>query len=435
MLMTLSGNVLFIGFLYWEKVYGRSITQSMRYRAMTATLLAYAVPWKWLNGVYGRILGFFWREETITDERGLFGMADIRTGKAIFRTEEYRVLMLLTGIWFAVAVSLVMFKAVRHVKRCNALRGLAIPCPDERLEGIVGRLRKELGCRHSPAVVWTRVDNETITLGILKPVIYLQKEYTENELYLILKHEMIHIVRMDLLIKLLQEFVSCVHWFNPLVHLLVHEIQFVCEASCDERAAEGGGEGEGVEAYADLLDKNKKSKKLKVAIGRGFEDSDKEMDKRIQLVRRARKVSYRERIAPTGAFLLLVFVSSLTALAYPKVRHIEDTVMEYAENFASGGNCLLYQYEKEGYDIFAGALVYEEQFIDQEGKNYPIASGSAGTVCTSHDLVQGYYKKHIRADGGCVVETYGGAKCRNCGTVEIGNLCLTTEQEFCAHRR
>ena len=170
--------------------------------------------------------------------KGLVDVAAIETKEIAYQTEKYQLLMLIVVIWFAMAVLFLVIRSVRYLRKRHGLHMLAIKCEDENLEETLECLRKAIRYRRRPEVLWSREDNETFTLGAFKPVIFLQKKYAEGELYWILKHEMIHIVRNDLLVKLLLEFVCCLHWFNPLIYLLEYKLKYLCETSCDERVLE-----------------------------------------------------------------------------------------------------------------------------------------------------------------------------------------------------
>ncbi len=75
-----------------------------------------------------------------------------------------------------------------------------------------------------------------ISIGILKPVILLPDEsYTNKEIYFILKHELIHILRRDSLIKLIQIIVLALNWYNPICYVMTRYLEEWCEASCDEQ--------------------------------------------------------------------------------------------------------------------------------------------------------------------------------------------------------
>ena len=91
---------------------------------------------------------------------------------------------------------------------------------------------------------------------------------------------MMHIVSLDLWMKLLAEFICCLHWFNPLVYFLEHKVNYLSETSCDEKVIRGCTDEE-CERYINLLDKNKGDNKLKFPFGNTFRGSGVEVEKRI----------------------------------------------------------------------------------------------------------------------------------------------------------
>lgn len=78
-------------------------------------------------------------------------------------------------------------------------------------------------------------------IGFRMPVLVLPKEkYTSEELYFILKHELIHLKRRDVYKKLLFVIANGVHWFNPLIWLMLRNALMDMELSCDEIVVQGG---------------------------------------------------------------------------------------------------------------------------------------------------------------------------------------------------
>lgn len=71
--------------------------------------------------------------------------------------------------------------------------------------------------------------------GLIRPKIYLPLDLNENEKRYILKHEEIHIKRLDHISKFLAFAISSIHWFNPLVWLAYYFLGLDMELSCDER--------------------------------------------------------------------------------------------------------------------------------------------------------------------------------------------------------
>lgn len=56
----------------------------------------------------------------------------------------------------------------------------------------------------------------------------------KNDFQYIFLHELTHYKRWDMFYKWLMQIALCLHWFNPLVHLMSREITKACEFSCDE---------------------------------------------------------------------------------------------------------------------------------------------------------------------------------------------------------
>ena len=86
-----------------------------------------------------------------------------------------------------------------------------------------------------PKLYYNQLATTPMILGVFRPMIILpDKDYTPQQLYAILSHELTHLRRKDVFIKWLTLFATALHWFNPLVWLVRREIDRSCELSCDE---------------------------------------------------------------------------------------------------------------------------------------------------------------------------------------------------------
>lgn len=431
-LMTFAGSALFIGYLCWKKILGKSMTQCMKYRALMMVMLAYVIPWEWLEGTYRYIIGFFWLGKVDARVNGLVNIADIEAKDIAYQTKDYWLLTIVMSVWFAIAVLILIIRVAKSWRKSHALHVLAITCEDKNLEQTLKCLRETIQYRHRPEIVWTRVDNETFTTGAIKPVIFLQKKYAEGDLYWILKHEIAHIVRLDLWVKLLLEFVCCLHWFNPLIYLLEREMRYLSETSCDEIVIKDCAEEE-CQAYINLLNRNKGNNRLKNPFN-GISQGDDEIDRRITLMKNRKSIRGGEKAIAISAFVFLIFLDSLTALAYPKVNHIKNAVTEAAEDAVDGGNFWIYDYAEGGYDKSQEVILYDEQFVDENGEIYPADTATEQETCPEHKTVSGIVQIHEKnSEGGCTLETYEGTRCTECGTVWKGELLHRTTKIPCIH--
>ena len=100
-------------------------------------------------------------------------------------------------------------------------------------------------CPQERLALWCNPTVPTpMLVGFLRPVILLPRlsyvdQGREEELRCILRHELTHYRRQDILYKWAVAAVTSLHWFNPLMILIRREIARACELACDEGAVKG----------------------------------------------------------------------------------------------------------------------------------------------------------------------------------------------------
>lgn len=74
-----------------------------------------------------------------------------------------------------------------------------------------------------------------LLIGFFHPCIVLPgTDCPDLDLQYTIKHELQHYKRKDMFYKWLIQITVCLHWFNPFVYLMAHEVNRLCELSCDE---------------------------------------------------------------------------------------------------------------------------------------------------------------------------------------------------------
>lgn len=86
-----------------------------------------------------------------------------------------------------------------------------------------------------PALFRSAAIRTPLMFGLFSPKIVLpEREYDEEVLLNILRHELMHYRRRDTLYKWTAVAILSVHWFNPLSWFVRKELNRACELSCDE---------------------------------------------------------------------------------------------------------------------------------------------------------------------------------------------------------
>lgn len=118
---------------------------------------------------------------------------------------------------------------------------------------MIEKLKTGLGIKSRiTAVVYPQAASPMI-IGFIRPLLVLPCiDYSPDELYFIIRHELIHLKRGDVYLKLLFVLANAVHWFNPLVWVMRREAGIDMELSCDERVV-GGAELAVKKAYTETL--------------------------------------------------------------------------------------------------------------------------------------------------------------------------------------
>ncbi len=115
-----------------------------------------------------------------------------------------------------------------------------------------------------------------------------------------------------------------------------------------------------------------------------------------------------------GATAFLMFAESVTAFACPAEPH-DETACACGEEHGA-------------------VVLYDEQFVDEEGNITPASGIQGRVICFKHDIISGYFQTHVKNDkGGCTVKTYKSTQCIYCNTIWLGDLCAVDEYTKCPH--
>lgn len=155
-------------------------------------------------------------------------------------TADITMLDIVTLVWIIgslifISVHLISYS---HYKRQVLKKGRMIK--ETRILSQIFRLRRELHINRTVCVMEYDEAESPMIIGFIKPVLVLPKEqYNSEDLFFILKHELVHFKRGDVYLKLLFVTANAVHWFNPIIWIMQKEAVIDMELSCDERVTQG----------------------------------------------------------------------------------------------------------------------------------------------------------------------------------------------------
>jgi len=150
----------------------------------------------------------------------------------------------------------VLFFAIRFGRQVLCARRFARGASrfdHSRLEPLLAEGKSSLGIRRDVAVLQSSQIDIPLAAGILHPLILLPasaREWTEDELRIVLLHELAHVRRADIAARAVAMIACTVHWFNPLVWTLASLSTRDAELAADDLVLSAGVRPS---TYADAL--------------------------------------------------------------------------------------------------------------------------------------------------------------------------------------
>ncbi|MBE5814366.1 MAG: M56 family metallopeptidase [Clostridiales bacterium] len=143
-------------------------------------------------------------------------------------------LSLLGWVWLGGAIVTLMWQLLRHRCFLRTLRRWREHCGNTLYLHTLSEVQEDMGIERSPALFLCPGVPSPMLIGLKSPAIYLPDEaLTADELALVLRHELTHYQRRDLLVKAALLLCRAIHWFNPIMLPLSRWLCYCQEASCD----------------------------------------------------------------------------------------------------------------------------------------------------------------------------------------------------------
>lgn len=173
--------------------------------------------------------------------------ADTGTVKTVDITD------ILLTLWLAGVVACVLWQGLGYYRLIRSLKGTSQPVERADLHTILQEQCADLVIdREIPLRVSSAADCPMLA-GFIHPTLYLPDErISRTDAAFIFRHELTHYKHGDLWLKLLLLAARCLHWFNPLVHLIARFAQEDIEAACDD-AVVRGHDGAYRRAYGETI--------------------------------------------------------------------------------------------------------------------------------------------------------------------------------------
>jgi beta-lactamase regulating signal transducer with metallopeptidase domain len=143
-------------------------------------------------------------------------------------------------VWGCGVVAFIVYQIMKHRRFMKMTNRWRERVEDEKTLELFRELKKEMKINRQIEMHMCPFAASPMLVGFVRPRILLpETDFAQDELRLVIKHELVHFKRMDVLYRFLLLIATAVHWFNPVVHLLARSVDMGCEVSCDDEVVKG----------------------------------------------------------------------------------------------------------------------------------------------------------------------------------------------------
>lgn len=185
-------------------------------------------------------------------------------------------------VWLAGMIAFLAYHFIKHYCFLKMAGRWSENITNDQTLTLFQCLKTEMGISKKINLYLCSSVGSPMMIGFLNPRILLPKDdLAQDELQFILKHELIHFKRKDLLYKYLVLAATAIHWFNPIVHLTAKAIAAGCELSCDAEVIQNTDADTRQHYSETIIGVVKYQSKLKTGLSTNFYGGKKGMKKRI----------------------------------------------------------------------------------------------------------------------------------------------------------
>ena len=221
-------------------------------------------------------------------------------------------------VWLVAALGLLIRKITIYQGFVRYIKAGLTPVSDIQRLNELSIVAEQLGIKKPIELCVNPLVSSPLLIGFFHPCVVLPSaDIPEKDFRYIVLHELTHYKRGDMFYKWLVQVTVCLHWFNPLVHLMSREITKACEFSCDEAVLAKMGSSNAQDYGKTLLDAMAAVGRYKENLGAVTLSENKELLKeRLGAIMKFKKKSKAIQLL-TGMLTLCIVFSAAFIGIYP----------------------------------------------------------------------------------------------------------------------
>jgi beta-lactamase regulating signal transducer with metallopeptidase domain len=233
-------------------------------------------------------------------------------------------------VWILGIVVFLSVHLVRHYRFMYMVGRWGQTITESKTLHLLEKVKREMNITKEIALKKCSFIHSPMLVGFAKNTIWLpHNAYQEEELNVILKHELVHLKRKDLWYKAFVLLISSIHWFNPLFYLFAKELDNLCEHACDDEVVKNT-DIQLRKTYSQTILNAEKAKRGEAVFSTNFLGNAQILKKRIFSIMDMSKK--KSGIVVMALLILLstggMAVSSAFAISSVPLNYLDETFMK-----------------------------------------------------------------------------------------------------------
>ena len=248
--MTILGSIFTIFLMAFKNILIKKYGGVWYYYIWILVLICYCIPYKFDIGDWFRTTKFqqeymnFSKHETTQnivtihteqnddDNNNIIIPVNQYDNHAIYEISAKQILLC---VYFTGFILFLLYYCIRYITFQKNLKNTTESVTNEVYLDCFYKIRSEMGIIENVALKQSDMIHSPIFVGILKPMVILPNiDIDMADFNMIIKHELMHCKRSDMIYRFVAILVHIIHWFNPISYFMLYHINVACEYSCDE---------------------------------------------------------------------------------------------------------------------------------------------------------------------------------------------------------
>lgn len=232
--------------------------------------------------------------------------------QAVFWSKTF-ILKVLQNIWIAGTLLFVLYHLLSYFQFIRHANRWSIDATPEQ-NALFETVQRELRIKKNVTLRKSIFITSPMLYGIVKPTVVLPAiDYPSSDLHLIFKHELTHLKRHDLVIKIVVFVVQALYWFNPFVHLLAKKFNETMELICDEHVVNGQDQQYKIRYMETILQSVEQQSQRSASFTSNYNGGIKTVKKRFKNI--SWNGTKKKGFVALGAFIV-IFAASSSLIAF-----------------------------------------------------------------------------------------------------------------------